>query len=69
MQKDVNTDSAKRAGVREELQMLTGIVTSDLSYMYYLLLRGGSYFKEAEKPEYIPSAESVDTFEDWFNKL
>ena len=43
-----------------ELSMLTGKVNKDRSYLYYLLIKDGSYFKKEEpKPD----------LESWFNEI
>lgn len=50
--------------------MLTGQVNRDKNYLYYLLIKDGSYFKkEPPPPEVIKTANTVDTFENWFNSL
>lgn len=56
--------------IMRELYMLTGVVNKDRNYLYYLLIRDGSYFKEEPpEPEVINTENTVDTFEDWFDKL
>lgn len=63
--------------IKLELQMLTGIVTDDISYMCYLLLKDGLYFKnERDKELEIGKEEeqkivelSCESFEDFFNSL
>lgn len=56
--------------VLRELYMLTGKVNKDKDYLYYLLIKDGSYFKEeGPEPEQIKTENTVDTFEDWFNSL
>ena len=54
-----------------ELQMLLGVKTDDLDYLMYLLLCGGSYFKEAEEEEnkikFIDEI-GVDSLEDIWKK-
>jgi hypothetical protein len=50
--------------------MLTGKTSKDLSYLYYLLLRDGTYFKEKEyRTEFVKDESTVDSLEDWFNNL
>lgn len=53
-----------------ELQMLTGVVSDDLSYLYYCLIKGGSYFNEIKQKENTTSyvGEAIDS-EEWFNSL
>lgn len=53
-----------------ELCMLTGKAHKDKSYLYYLLIKEGSYFKESEPISDVGKSESaVDTFSDWFSKI
>lgn len=53
-----------------ELYMLTGVVDKDRSYLYYLLIRDGSYFRKNESaPEKIHTENTVDSLEDWFNNI
>lgn len=56
--------------VLKELSLLTGVVNPDRSYLYYLLLKDGSYFKSKEETiKCEPSANAVEDFESWFDKL
>ena len=55
--------------MKEELSMLTGQSSNDLSYLYYLLVKDGTYFKKEKEPIKISSPLAVDTLEDWFNNL
>ena len=55
--------------MKEELSMLTGQSSNDLSYLYYLLVKDGTYFKKEKEPIEISSPLAVDTLEDWFNNL
>lgn len=53
-----------------ELCMLTGKVNKDKSYLYYLLIKDGTYFKEAEPTlEIITDECTVTDFESWFNNM
>ncbi len=53
-----------------ELCMLTGKVNRDKSYLYYLLIKDGSYFKKPEpSPVVINNEAAVDTLDDWFSKI
>lgn len=53
-----------------ELCMLTGKVNRDRNYLYYLLIKDGSYFKENEPAEEVINDEStVSDFESWFNEI
>jgi len=50
--------------------MLTGKVNKDKSYLYYLLIKDGAYFKEEEATTEVLSDEcTVEDFESWFNSL
>lgn len=53
-----------------ELCMLTGVGNQDRDYLYYLLIKDGSYFKADEPtPDVIRTENTVDDFESWFNNL
>jgi hypothetical protein len=53
-----------------ELCMLTGKVNRDRNYLYYLLIKDGSYFKEEEPTvEVINDESTVDDFANWFNSI
>lgn len=56
--------------IMRELYMLTGQVNKDKNYLYYLLIKDGSYFnEEPRQPEVIKTDSTVDAFDDWFNGL
>lgn len=57
-----------KEAVLRELYMLTGQVTKDATYLYYLLIKDGCYFKE-KKQEEIKDECTVPSFEEWFNAL
>lgn len=55
----------------EELQMITGSNSNDINYLYYLIIKGGTYL---DRFDIIDSAKydtvSVDkSLEEWFNEL
>ena len=55
----------------EELQMITGSNSDDINYLYYLIIKGGTYL---DRFDIIDSAKydtvSVDqSLEEWFNEL
>lgn len=55
----------------EELQMITGSNSNDINYLYYLIIKGGTYL---DRFDIIDSAKydtvSVDqSLEEWFNGL
>lgn len=52
-----------------ELCMLTGKVNKDKNYLYYLLVKDGSFFEEVKEPEVICDENTVETFDSWFNNL
>ena len=53
-----------------ELCMLTGKMNKDKSYLYYLLIKDGTYFKEDEPTQEIIADDcTVDDFESWFNTM
>lgn len=49
--------------------MLTGVVTNDLSYLCYLILKDGCYFTSKEEEEEEASADQLLSFDDWFSNL
>lgn len=56
--------------ILRELYMLTGKVNKDKNYLYYLLVKDGTAFKEEKTSKAAPIAkDSVGTFTDWFNEL
>lgn len=60
-----------------ELQMLAGVVTDDMSYLVYLLLKDGDYFKEDRLKDVTIKEEEKEkqerlkamSFDDFFNSL
>lgn len=55
----------------DELQMITGSSSNDINYLYYLIIKGGTYL---DRFDIIDSAKydtvSVDqSLEEWFNEL
>ena len=65
-----------RQRVLNELQMITGVVTNDVEYEMYLLLKDGTFFKdmlqeqaEASKVEQPRKLQTPPTLEEWFNSL
>lgn len=57
--------------LKDELRMLAGVVTEDMDYIGYLLLKDGSYFKEKEEPYEKPKPviEAVESLENWFKNI
>lgn len=54
----------------QELCMLTGKVNRDKSYLFYLLVKDGSFFnKEKEESRVIQNENTVEPFDTWFNNL
>lgn len=55
----------------EELQMITGSNSNDINYLYYLIIKGGTYldlFDIIDSAKY--DTVSVDqSLEEWFNEL
>lgn len=55
----------------EELQMITGSNSNDINYLYYLIIKGGTYldrFDIIDSDKY--DTVSVDqSLEEWFNEL
>ena len=63
------TSSSIDADTLTELQMITGVVSKDVTYLYYLLIKDGSYFEKIKKPEMPKSDRGVLDLESWFNSL
>ncbi len=59
----------KDDGVLQELYMLTGMVHKDINYLYYMLMKNGTMFKEDKPVQPTLAKNSVSTFEDWFEGL
>jgi hypothetical protein len=57
--------------LKDELRMLAGVVTEDMDYIGYLLLKDGSYFEEKEEPDEKPKPviEAVESLENWFKNI
>lgn len=63
--------------IRAELQMLTGVVTDDITYLTYLLLRDSKCYKEADKKTTMMNENQavydigidINTIEDWLSGL
>lgn len=64
-------ESSKQSVV-EELQMITGVVSEDMDYLVYCLLKGGEFFRQKKKGNMLQEIEGVEGVEDlvqWFNRL
>lgn len=59
--------------VKQELQAITGIMTEDIDYLVYLVLKDGQYFKPMgvtyEEAAVNGAVEQVADLEEWFKKL
>lgn len=59
--------------VLSELQMLTGVITDDIDYIVFLLLKDGSYFKkDTAKQKHIERLYDINIiqdFDEWFKTL
>lgn len=59
--------------VKQELQAVTGIMTEDIDYLVYLVLKDGQYFKpidvKYDKALKNEAVKQVADFEEWFKKL
>lgn len=57
--------------VREEMQFITGVVTNDIDYLFYLMLKKPLIEKEKSVKLSKSSDEYFDEkdFEDWFDSL
>lgn len=57
-----------------ELQMLTNVVTNDIDYLVYLLLKDGVYFSDNVEDKFVQKGltefhNKVENFEEWFAAL
>ena len=62
---------ARKRGIIEELQMISGIMTDDLDYLVYLVLKGGCYFEKSRIERFL-GVDMVPTVEDlknWFKGI
>ena len=66
----------KQQMVLTELQMVTGVVTDDINYLMYLVLKDGSFFQKetAGSSKFVlstntPELSGVESLDDWFAKL
>lgn len=62
--------------IKVELQLLTGVITDDINYMCYLLLKDGVYFNKDKNIEIDDTREkekiaelSCESLDDYFNSL
>lgn len=62
--------------IKVELQLLTGVITDDINYMCYLLLKDGVYFNKDKNIEIDDTIEkekiaelSCESLDDYFNSL
>lgn len=64
-------NSTKRSQLILELQLITGVVSNDISYLYYILIKDGVQFRrEAEvKARTLTSDIAVQDVNDWFANL
>lgn len=58
-----------RERIAEELSMLVGIVSDDITYLYYLFVKDNPVWKDNEQTFQIGNENTVDTLEEWFAKL
>ncbi len=64
-------ESGKQSVV-EELQMITGIMSDDIDYLVYCLLKGGKFFQQEKRVgtlQEIDEVEGVEDLTEWFNRL
>lgn len=53
----------------DELQMLTGLSSRDVTLMYYHLVKDGTYFKKKEDNKIHNEGITLGNFDDWFEML
>jgi len=61
-----------KQSIIDELQMITGVMSEDMDYLVYRLLKGGKFFRQERKRSTLQEIEEVDEVEDlteWFNRL
>lgn len=58
-----------KSSVTTELQMMTGSTSTDISYLYYLVLKDGTEFRKKKEPVVFKTENTVESFDDWFNSL
>lgn len=62
-----------RERILAELQMMTNIVTDDIDYLVYLVLKDGSYFDDIdtkyEEGNSLRFENKVEDFENWLSSL
>lgn len=63
--------SKKRSQLISELQIITGVVSDDISYLYYQLIKDGIHFKQVDDAKSLTfdSNIAVQNVDDWFNSL
>lgn len=61
----------KRSQLISELQMITGVVSDDISYLYYCLIKDGIHFKMVDEVKSMTfnSNIAVQDVNDWFANL
>ena len=61
---------ASKEDMTDELQMLTGLSSRDITFMYYHVIKDGVFFQKSEevKPIYNEGI-TVEDFDSWFDKL
>lgn len=62
-------EPSKNDEMYEELCMMTGKVNKDISYLYYLLVKDGSLYKEEPAKEEIRTDATVDDLSSWFDSI
>lgn len=60
--------------VLQELQMLTGVVSNDMEYLFHLLQSNTGVVEKQQKvefvkPEPLRAGTQIQALEDWFNNL
>lgn len=62
-----------RERILAELQMMTNVVTDDIDYLVYLVLKDGSYFDDIttkyEKVDSVGFQNKVEDFDNWLSSL
>lgn len=65
----INIISKREFRIVNELQLLTGVMTEDISYMCFLLLKDGTYFNNVKTQEEIKEENLKKEVNDKINEI
>lgn len=55
--------------IKEEMEFITGVISPDIDYLFYLLLKDNKNNVEEDKPVIEEDPYSDKNLEDWFSSL